>query len=82
MNNRSIKSLLNHSRKSQAISRADVTSQFQIDMLKKKISDTDYKIIKCHEYALVGKDIPYDIEALHAERQALRDRINELEGGD
>lgn len=56
-------------------------TKFEIDMLKRKISDTDYKIIKCHEYTLVGKPLPYDIEALHAERQALRDKINELEGG-
>lgn len=60
----------------------DLKTKFVIDELKKKITATDYKVIKCHEYALVGKPLPYDIEALHAERQALRDRINELEGGD
>jgi len=27
----------------------------------------------------VGKEAPYDIKKLHAERQALRDQINELE---
>lgn len=56
-------------------------TKFEIDILKKQISASDYKVIKCHEYALVGKELPYDIEALHAERQALRDKINELEGG-
>ena len=41
--------------------------------------DNDYKIIKCSEASLVGEEMPYDITALHAERQALRDKINELE---
>lgn len=44
-----------------------------------QLSRTDYKVIKCYEYSLVGLELPYDINALHAERQALRDRINELE---
>jgi hypothetical protein len=39
----------------------------------------DYKIIKCSEYQLAGKELPYDITELHAERQALRDEINKLE---
>lgn len=60
----------------------DLKTKFIIDELKKKITESDYKVIKCHEYALVGKELPYDIEALHAERQALRDKINELEGGE
>ena len=51
----------------------------QISSLEKQIADTDYQIIKMYEYSLVGLETEYDIEALHAERQALRDRINELE---
>lgn len=47
--------------------------------LKAKIDASDYKIIKCYEYALNNLELPYDVEALHAERQALRDQINELE---
>lgn len=58
-----------------------IRTKFEIDMLKRKISDTDYKVTKCHEYALCGLELPYDIKALHTERQALRDKINELEGG-
>ena len=53
----------------------------QIVKLKAELESTDYKIIKCSEAQLVGDDLPYDIVALHAERQALRDRINELESG-
>ena len=51
----------------------------QIASLKAELESTDYKIIKCSEAQMVGEELPYDIVALHAERQALRDRINELE---
>lgn len=51
----------------------------EIEELKAQLSATDYKIIKCSEYSLNGQELPYDIAELHAERQALRDRINELE---
>lgn len=58
---------------------ADVSAQ--IAELKEELSSTDYKVIKCSEAQLVGDELPYDIAALHAERQAIRDRINALEGG-
>ena len=51
----------------------------QIQSLKVSLSSTDYKIIKCSEAQLLGEELPYDIASLHAERQALRDKINELE---
>ena len=51
----------------------------QISELKAELSSTDYKIVKCSEYQLAGLELPYDIVALHAERQMLRDKINELE---
>lgn len=44
--------------------------------LKKQLQQTDYKIIKCYEYELAGEEPPYDMKALHTERQALRDEIN------
>ena len=44
-----------------------------------KLTETDYKVIKCYEYSLAGLDLPYDIEALHAEREAIRDEIRKLE---
>ena len=56
----------------------DIARQ-QISQLKSKLQETDYMIIKCSEYQLSGLDMPYDIAKLHAERQALRDQINELE---
>jgi hypothetical protein len=54
--------------------------QAEIARLKDDLADTDYKIIKCSEYNLAGQSLPYNIADLHAKRQALRDRINELEG--
>ena len=51
----------------------------QIDDLKARIAASDYKIIKTYEYTLLGEQTEYDIEAVHADRQALRDQINALE---
>ncbi len=51
----------------------------QIEVLKAQISSTDYMITKCSEASLVGEPLPYDIQAVHAERQAIRDEINRLE---
>ena len=51
----------------------------QIADLKAQIAASDYKIIKTYEYTLLGEQTEYDIEEVHAERQALRDRINTLE---
>lgn len=53
----------------------------KIRELKALLSATDYKVIKCSECQLLGQEMPYDIEVLHAERQAIRDQINELEKG-
>lgn len=53
--------------------------QERIIELKNELNATDYKIIKCSECSLAGEELPYDIAALHAQRQALRDEINELE---
>ncbi len=53
--------------------------QSRIAELKAELNGTDYKIIKCSECSLAGIEMPYDIVALHTQRQALRDEINELE---
>lgn len=47
----------------------------EIESCKEQLSATDYKAIKFAE----GLISPYDYEPIKAERQALRDRINELE---
>lgn len=51
----------------------------RINQLKETLESTDYKVIKCYEASLVGDELPYDINELHAERQAQRDKINELQ---
>lgn len=51
----------------------------KISQLKQNIADTDYKIIKCAEYATANVELPYDIKKLHEERQAYRKEINKLE---
>lgn len=53
--------------------------QNEIDALKAQLASTDYKFSKMYEYSLVDKPLEYDVNALHIERQALRDQINELE---
>ena len=50
-----------------------------IESLKSELQESDYKVIKCSEAMAVGAELPYDVESLHKERQALRDKINELE---
>lgn len=47
--------------------------------LKDALAQGDYKIIKCAEAQLTGEAMPYDIEALVAERNAMREEINEIE---
>ena len=50
-----------------------------IESLKSELQDSDYKVIKCAEVLTIGAEMPYDVASLHKERQALRDKINELE---
>ena len=50
-----------------------------IESLKSELQESDYKVIKCAEAMAIGEDMPYDVASLHKERQALRDKINELE---
>lgn len=57
----------------------ELTATEKIAELKKQLSATDYKVIKCAECQLLGEEMPYDVVELHAERQAIRDEINRLE---
>ena len=53
----------------------ELSKQIQIDVLKYKLQQTDYKAIKYAEGWLTEEEyIP-----IKEERQALRDQINELE---
>lgn len=51
----------------------------EVEGLKMQLAESDYKVIKIAECAACGLPMPYDAEELHTERQAIRDRINELE---
>lgn len=50
-----------------------------IESLKSELQESDYKVIKCAEAMTIGAELPYNMTELHKERQALRDKINELE---
>lgn len=56
-----------------------INLEAEVEELKNKLSSTDYKVIKCMEAMMVGGEMPYDMAELHAERQRLRDRVNEIE---
>ena len=56
----------------------------EIRTLINKLSATssdigDWKVVKCYEAKLQEKSMPYDLDVLMAERQKVRDRINELQ---
>lgn len=51
----------------------------EIELLKSELQDSDYKVIKCAEAICLNAEMPYNMTALHKERQALRDKINKLE---
>lgn len=52
----------------------------EVEELKMRLQESDYKVIKIAECVACGLPLPYDAEELHQERQAIRDRINLLEG--
>ena len=56
----------------------------EIRNLESKLSSVasnigDWKIAKCMEYQTMGMEIPYNINELHQERQAVRNKINQLQ---
>ena len=51
----------------------------EIERLKSELQESDYKVIKCAEAMTIGAVMPYNMTALHNDRHALRDKINELE---
>lgn len=44
-----------------------------------EVAEKFNKIVKCTECSMVGEEMPYNVNELHAERQAIRDEINLLE---
>ena len=51
----------------------------EIISLEWALKATDYEIIKCYEYEKCDIKAPYDMDSVHKERQAKRDRINEIQ---
>lgn len=50
----------------------------EMERIQSELSSSDYKVIKAYEASLIGKKINYDFSMVSAERQKLRDKINEL----
>lgn len=48
-------------------------------VLECQLRASDYEVIKSYEYSVCGIKAPYDMDAVHKERQAKRDRINEIQ---
>lgn len=51
----------------------------ELNILKKQLNSTDYKVIKCYEAQLLNENMPYNLQELLSQRQAWRDQINQLE---
>ena len=51
----------------------------EIRNLECDLRASDYEIIKAYEYEKCGIKAPYDMDTVHKERQAKRDRINEIQ---
>lgn len=50
----------------------------RIERLKDALYAEDYKVIKNAELLAKGLSAEYDVDALHEERQAIRDEINRI----
>ena len=51
----------------------------EIEKLKAQLASTYYKVVKLAECLSIGSEMPYNAQELHQQRQAIRDRINQLE---
>lgn len=70
--------------KKKAVTLTPEEKEQEIRNLQAQLSSTaspigDWKVAKVYEYVLAGLETPYDIQELHTERQAIRDRINTLQ---
>lgn len=57
------------------------TIEEKILRLKNRLLETDHMVVECYEHSLLGLEMPYDIAALHTERQAIKDEIETLQVG-
>lgn len=60
--------------------REEITKKEQeIRNMEATLSNSDYKVIKCMEHQMLNMELPYDVNELNENRQAIRDQINTLE---
>lgn len=57
----------------------EIDYTLEIMKLQKQLQDEDYKIIKCYEYFILDKDLPYDLSELHTKREEFRQKINQYQ---
>lgn len=57
------------------------TTEEKIIRLKNRLLETDHMVVECYEHSLLGLEMPYDIAALHTERQTIKDEIETLQVG-
>ena len=57
-----------------------MTRTQKIQELKEELQSSDYKVVKNAELLAKGLNAEYDVNALHEERQAIRDEINRIMG--
>lgn len=50
-----------------------------LSLLHRNLNESDYKIIKCYEAQLLGLQMPYDVQALIAQRNEWREQITALQ---
>ena len=51
----------------------------EVAVLECQLRVSDYEVIKAYAYSVCGIKAPYDMDTVHKERQAKRDRINEIQ---
>lgn len=56
-----------------------VSKSAEIESLKARLAESDFMVIKDWEAEKLGLPLPYLPEEIHAIKQPLRDRINQLE---
>lgn len=55
------------------------TTEEKIIRLKNRLSETDHMVVECYEHSMLGLEMPYDIVALHEERQEIKTEIESLQ---
>ena len=55
------------------------TAEEKIIRLKARLFETDHMVVECYEHDLLGLTMPYDIVALHEERQTIKNEIELLQ---